>query len=219
MRMRDVIQLLKNIGSNSTVKFSGTSVLPSFELSGKGILDLHANSIWVAILVGDAFLKSRIMWENLEHEFRFMDPAIRGTVCRDALMQTATELNKAKGQTTSRSATEFAIINLIVACESILVVAAKNTIASRADYNKWVSDIGGDAGEKMTEGEHLAALLNTIRTVRLYTYPMWYSLIDILPDGATKAQAEQKLRAGCETVGLDTAEITPDWQVSTLQNS
>jgi len=219
MRMRDVLQLLKNLGTNVTIKMSGTMWLPSIELSGKGILDLHANSIWVANLIGDGFLKSRIMWQDSAHEFRFISPDNRGTACRDALVKVATALQDARGKVTGQTSAEFAIIDLIVAVESNISVAAKNVIESRDNHNRWVREIGGEAGEKMTESEHLASLVETIRNVRRDTYPMWYSLIDLLPDGATKGQAEQNLRNGCKTVGLDTEEITPDWQVLPVHNS
>jgi len=64
MRMREVLQFLKNVTSNLTVKLDGATMLPSIELSGKDLLDLHANSMWIANVIGDGFLKPRIMWEK-----------------------------------------------------------------------------------------------------------------------------------------------------------
>jgi len=214
MRMSDVLQLLKNLTSNITVKLDGTTMLPSFEFSGKGILELHANNILIANVVGDAFLKPRIMWEDFEHEFHFVDPAKRGVVCRDALMNAAAALKQAREQVAGHTSAEFAIVDLLVAMESVIEVAAKNVVSSREDYNNWVLSIGGGADEKMSEDEHLASLIDDVRGVRRNTYPLWYSLTDLLPDGATKTQAEQKLRDGCKTVGLDTGEIIPNWQLA-----
>jgi hypothetical protein len=219
MRMRDVLQLLKNVTSNVTVQLDGATMLPGLELSGKGILDLHANSIWIANVVGDAFLKPRIMWEDFNHEFHFVHPAERGTVCRDALLMAATALREVRIQVAGHTSAEFAVVDLLVAMESVIDVAARNVLVSRDEYNAWVINTGGNADEKMSEDEHLAALVDIIRNVRRDTYPLWYSLIDLLPEGVTKTQAEQKLKQGCKTVEMDTGDITPNWQIVSAQNS
>jgi hypothetical protein len=219
MRMRDLLQLIRTIGSNVTVKLDGRSLLPSIEISGKGLLELHSNSIWVATMVGDGFLKRRIMWEDFRHEFRFVDPAKRGIVCREALAITATALKDGRCQVTNKSSAEYAIIDLIVAAESIMDVAARELIVDRDDYNRWVRDIGGGADEKMSEEEHLASLVEKVREVRRKTYPIWSSLIDLLPEGSTKDLAQQKLKAGYQTVGLDGLDVMPDWQIMVENNA
>jgi len=34
-----------------------------------------------------------------------------------------------------------------------------------------------------------------------------------VPDGSTKTEAEQKLQSGYRTIGLDSGDIMPDWQI------
>jgi hypothetical protein len=221
MRMADVLQLLKNVTSNVTIKLDGKTMFPSIELSGKGLLELHGDSIWVAGIVGDGFLKPRILWEDFAHEFKFVEPAKRGVVCRDALMNAAAALKQGRGQgqVTGRTSAQFAIVDLLVAAEATLEVASREMVVERDDYNRWVLGTGGGNEEKMSEDEHLASLVETVRNVRLKTLPIWSSLIDLLPDGATKAQADEKLRSGYKTVGLDGLDTMPDWQVVSEQKS
>jgi hypothetical protein len=214
MRMRDILQVLKNIASNVTVKLDASGGLPSVELSGKGVLELHANSIWLANVIADGFIKPQIMHLDFKHEFRFVDPAKRGVVCLGALQAAAAAIQQGKALVTAKSAAEFAIVDLLVATECVLVEAAKNVIVNLKDYNDWVISIGGDASEKMSESEHLSSLIDVIKSTRAKTYPMWASLIDLLPDGATKSQAEQKFIQGCKTVGLDSQEVMPNWEIS-----
>jgi hypothetical protein len=217
MDMRSILQIPKNLLANMTFKLGGKEILPSIEITGRGLLDLHADNIWVVSLVGEGFLKRRILWEDFKHEFRFVDPAKRGSVCRDALLEAASAMKQAQGETTGKSSTQLVIIDLLVAARAIVEVAAKDLIVNRDDYNKWVLSTGGDASEKMSEDEHLASLIGSVSSVRLKIYPLWSSLISLLPDGATKKQAEEKLLNGCRTVGIDTSEIAPDWQIVNSQ--
>lgn len=115
--------------------------------------------------------------------------------------------------------TEFAIIDLLSATENILVEASKNVITDINDYNNWALNTGGGADEKISEQEHLNALLGDIQNVRLRALPLWSFLIDLLPDSTTKTQAEEKLLKGCRTVGLDTQQVIPDWQIATTEFS
>ena len=153
------------------------------------------------------------MWEDVAHEFHFVPDDKLAFVCKEALSNAEAAVRRGRDQVPAHTSAEFAIVDLLIATEAILV-GAKKSVIDREDYNRWVREIGGDSSETMTVGEHLASCLEIVQKVRKETYPMWSSLIDLLPDGMTKEQATQKLRSGCKSVGLDTGDVLPDWQVS-----
>jgi hypothetical protein len=215
MRMRDILQMLKNISSNVKITLDPKNgFLPTVVFDSKGILDLHANSIWLVNVISEGFIQPRIMHEDLAHEFKFVQPSERGIVCREAFEEAAAAVKQGKQLVTGVGSTEFAIIDLLSSTENILVEASKSVITDVNDYNNWILSTGGDADEKMSEQGHLNALLKDIQNVRLKALPLWSFLIDLLPDSTTKTQAEEKLLKGCRTVGLDTQQIILDWQIA-----
>lgn len=210
MDMRNILQIPKHVLSSMKFKWGGNSIFPSIELTGAGLLELHSDSIWLVSTIGPSFLQPRILWENLAHEFKFIRPEKRGQVFQQALLESAEALKRALGAVPGKSGAHLVFVNSIVALESRLRVASKSVI-DLDDYNKWVSDIGGDSSEKMSESEYFKDIIETIREVRLQTYPLWASLIALLPPGPVKAEAENRFREGCASVGLDTNDVIADW--------
>jgi hypothetical protein len=217
MDMRSALQLLKNLAANVTFKFDGHGILPSVEITGKGLLELHADSIWVAQVVGSSFSRSMIFWEPIEREFRLVDPPYVGLVCQQALQKAALALGEGVKNKTGNSAAQFAIVDLLVAAQSIIEVAAKNVIVDLDAYNKRVSEPGGNSSKPMTQEEHFRSVIWVVREVREQTYPLWSSLVALLPEGEVKSRAEEHLRVGCRDVRLDSGDIAPDWQVFPLE--
>jgi hypothetical protein len=211
MDMRSLLQIPKNVLENMTFKWGGSSVLPSVEISGKGLMQLHGDGIWVTRIVGDGFLKSRILWEDSPHEFNFVQPDRRGEVCRTALSNAAAAIRDACSKAPGSSSAHLAVIDLLTATEALLDVAARQVIVDRHGYNAWVTSTGGSSDEGMSENEHLAVLLGQVREVRKQTFPLWGSLIALLPPGAVQKQAEERFRLGSGAVGVDTGEVLADW--------
>lgn len=101
MRMRDILQMLKNISSNVKITLDPKNgFLPIVVLDGKGILDLHANSIWLVNVISEGFIQPRVMHEDLAHEFKFVPTSERGVVCRKAFEEAATAVKQGRGLVT-----------------------------------------------------------------------------------------------------------------------
>lgn len=209
MRIRDILQAAKIFTANTKFKLIG-GALPAVEMSLNGILNIHENSIWIANVTTDSFLKARILWEDFAHEFKFVDADKRGPVCQQALLNAARQLENGRLKCPGNTSDEFAIVDLIAAAESIIEVGAKDLIVDRHDYNNYVWQTGGNG--KMSEAEHLATLTGSVKSIRAKTYPLWSTLIDMLPEGFTKKEAEGRLAEGCRTVGLDSSNIEPKWE-------
>jgi hypothetical protein len=154
----------------------------------------------------------------LEHEFKFVQPAKRGQVFQQALLKSAEALERALGAVPGKSGAHLAFVDSLVALGARLRVAAKSVIIDVDDYNSWVAGTGGDSSEKMSESEHFKTLISAIKEVRLQTYPLWASLIALLPPGPVKTDAENRFREGCASVGLDTRDVDAEW-VPQTQNS
>ena len=105
---------------------------------------------------------------------------------------------------------------MLLALSSILK-ATRDQIAqlpSVDDYNKWVLEIGGDESEKTSSAEQLEEYFEAIRGLRLRTYPLWSSLIDLLPDGEVAREARQKYAGGLRSFQLDSSTVEPNWALS-----
>jgi hypothetical protein len=218
MRIRDILQMIKTLGRNlaNSVKLKlkpdGT---PEIEISGEGLLDLHARSILLSKLVADGFNKRRIFWEDTGHELSFVEPRQRTGVCTAAVKNASAAIDTAISEISGGSGAELKLVDILLAISTKLRQADGEflNVPDLEKYNAWVLNIGGDASEKMTAEEHLQKYIEVIRSLRQNTYPLWESIIDLLPDGEVSKEAVQCLKNGRKSVELDSAETEPKWIV------
>ena len=103
-------------------------------------------------------------------------------------------------------------VNSLVALEAWLESASKNMFTGIEDHNAWIRGMGGDPSEMMkSDAEFLEYLTTVVRSARSETYPLWGSLIALLPTGPVKTDAEGHFAAGCDSIGLKTGAVVADW--------
>jgi hypothetical protein len=218
MRIRDIVQTLSQLSSNLV---SGTTVkgtipgIAEIEVSGQGLLELHKLHILVAKVVSTAFNQRRIYWHAEDHELKFIEPANRKKVCIDSMKTANTAIDTALSDLTHGTPAEATLADLLLAISTAnkLITDRFFEIPELSDYNAWVLDIGGEANEKMTDEEHRLEYVKVIRDLRVKTYPLWESIIDLLPAGNVLQSATESLQLGRKGLGLDQSEVEQPWEL------
>ena len=219
MRIRDFLVMANNFGEkvmeNLKIKFKPDG-LPEVELSLKCLLELHGKSIFMSKLVARAFNERRIFWEDSKHELSFVLDAKQKEVCLEALENATRALDATLKDLQGADRAALELVDLFLALSS-MVKTTRDRIAqipSVDEYNAWVLEIGGDQSEKTSSAEQLEEYLEVIRDLRLRTYPLWSSLIDLLPDGEVAREARQKYADGLRSFQLDSSTVEPNWTSS-----
>lgn len=177
------------------------------------MLDLHQNSIAVSKLVATGFNKRRLLWEDLKHELSFVDQDKRTGVCLASLTQSDAAIGQLIEDTHGSSGSDLKLIDLLLSLQSMLKSAGDQfrEVPEVKAYSAWVWETGVRSSEYTTPQEQLEDYLKVVRELRRRTYPIWSSLIDLLPDGLVRTEAESKFASGLKSVGLDSLSVEPDW--------
>ena len=218
MRIRDIVKTLSQLSSNLV---SGTTVkgiipgIAEIQVSGQGLLELHKLNILTAKVVSTAFNQRRIYWHAGDHEVRFIEPANRKKVCIDSMKTANTAIDTALSDLTHGTPAEATLADLLLAISTAnkLITDRFFEIPELSDYNAWVLNIGGEANEKMTDEEHRLEYVKVIRDLRVKTYPLWESIIDLLPAGNVLQGATECLQVGRKGLGLDQSEVEQPWEL------
>lgn len=212
MDMESILQLPKNTLENMTFQWCGNAVFPSVQVSGADLVGLHEDHVWLVRMIGQAFLERRILWEDADYEFKFVSAPSRGIACRVALENCVDALTRTLDELPGHSpGHHLPFVGSLMALKATLSVTARQIVIDLNDYNRRIAESGGSPEAGMTESEHFQLLVDTVRQIRQETYPIWGTLIALLPPGPTKQDATRKFRTGCATVGLDTTDVLVDW--------
>lgn len=219
MRIRDFIKLpakvIANLIGSATLVFTPEGEV-GFKLTPGAVMNIHQNSIVLSKLIANGFNMRRLFWEDLKHELQFVPQEMRTEACLGSLKEADAALATVIEGTSDSGGYELELVDMLLSLRSSLKWARDEfvKIPDVEKYNTWTREIGGDSGEGMTSHEQLQEYFRVIQQTRMRTYPIWQTLIDLLPAGNVKTEAETKFAQGLKTVEVDSASVESDWEIS-----
>jgi hypothetical protein len=183
--------------------------LPAAKSSGTGLLELHKHEAILVNAVMSSFNQRRIYWHDEAYELRFLPPSDRKRVCVSTIETANTAVRQAVGSSSGGTGAELKLIDLLLTISPRAKLAADQflEIPEKDAYNTRVLNTGGDSSEKMSDEEHRELYHKVIRDLRVQTYPLWESIIDLLPSGLVFETASKNLETGRNCFTLDRSEI------------
>jgi hypothetical protein len=213
MRFRDIIQFGKNVLGSLTFELDQQG-WPKIILSGKGLFNLYENPILAQKAVSKGFIEHRALWENFEHELKFVEQSKHREVLTSSFSSLKDEIDNIIVEVRGTSGEEAWLTEVLQALSTKTQAALQRLrdVPEWEKYNEWnrSSDPAGE-DELMTPEEETKDLLDVIRQFRLDTLWAWASLIDLLRNGPIKSEAQQKLGQSQASVGLDPAATDQPW--------
>jgi hypothetical protein len=215
MRIRDFLQMAKTLGLNVvnslTLTFTAEG-FPALKFSGEGLMNLHQNSILLSEFIATGFNERRILYIDFKHELHFVEQSERTKVCLASLDEIDDAIATVKDRGTSSSHQQLVLVDMLLAIKGMVQDARSGflMIPNIAIYNA-MSDNKDD--EEMTSSEQLEQYFTVIRQLRLQTYPIFESLIDLVPGGFVKTRAQEQFAQGLKTVQLDSSAVEANWEI------